>query len=70
MRCQGAVESGKTREADTQDSEGADGEENPISCQAFPSAWCKAGSHMTVWANPFPWQSPPQDEHLPQCAEK
>lgn len=42
------------------------GKRTPISCLAFPSAQSKAGSHVTVWANPFPWQSPPQDEHLPQ----
>ena len=60
------MEQGKAREAETQDSEGADGEENPDSCLAFSSARSKAGSQVTVWANPFSWQSSPQDEHLPQ----
>ena len=41
------------------------GKRTPISCLAFTSARSKAGSHVTG-QTPFPWQSPPQDEHLPQ----
>lgn len=42
------------------------GKRTPIPCLAFSSAQSKAGSQVTVWANPFSWQSSPRDEHLPQ----
>lgn len=54
VRCQGAVESGKTREADTQDSEGADGEENPDFMPGLSLCVVQSGESYDCLGKPLP----------------